>query len=227
MLGLMMNRPLLTTELLRHAVRNFRTTEIVTRMVEGPIHRYTVADADRRIAQLAHALVRLGVKPGDRVGVIGWNTFRQFEMYYAVGGIGAVLHTINPRLGPENAGYVINHAADDFIFCDITFLPLVEALMPHLSSVKKVVILTDDAHLPETKMATTAYETLIANEAQSYEFPEFDENTAVAMCYTSGTTGNPKGVVYSHRAIVLQTLATGSAAGLGPTESDVILPIVP
>ncbi|MEL6380356.1 MAG: long-chain fatty acid--CoA ligase [Pseudomonadota bacterium] len=227
MQGLMMNRPLLTTELLRHAVRNFRTTEIVTRTVEGPIHRYTVTDADRRIAQLAHALQRMGVRPGDRIGVIGWNTYRQFEMYYAVGGIGAVLHTINPRLGPENASYVINHAADDFIFCDITFLPLVEALMPHLSSVKKVVVLTDDAHLPDSKLDLVAYESLIAPEEQSFDFPEFDENSAVAMCYTSGTTGNPKGVLYSHRAIVLQTLATGSTAGLGPQESDVILPIVP
>ena len=227
MRGLMMDRPLLTIELLKHAVRNYAGTEIVTRTVEGPIHRYTIGDAARRIAQLANALTRMGVKPGDRIGVIGWNTHRQFEMYYAVGGIGAVLHTINPRLGPENAAFVINHAEDDYLFFDTTFLPLVEALSPHLASVKDYVLLTDDAHKPETKIPTITYEGLIAPEPDHFHWPEFDENTAVAMCYTSGTTGDPKGVLYSHRSVVLQTLATGLDTALAVKEDDVILPIVP
>ena len=227
MQGLMMDRPLLTTEILKHAVRTYHSTEIVTRTVEGPIHRYNIGAAALRIAKLANALIKIGVKPGDKVGVIGWNTYRQFEMYYAVGGIGAVLHTINPRLGPENAGYVINHAEDSYMFFDATFLPLVEALSPHLKTVKEYVVLTDEAHRPETKLPIRLYEDLIARESEFFEWPEFDDSTAVSMCYTSGTTGNPKGVLYSHRAIVLQTFASGLPSAITAKEGDVILPVVP
>ncbi len=227
MQGLMMDRPLLTTEILKHAVRTYHSTEIVTRTVEGPIHRYNIGAAALRIAKLANALIKIGVKPGDKVGVIGWNTYRQFEMYYAVGGIGAVLHTINPRLGPENAGYVINHAEDSYMFFDATFLPLVEALSPHLKTVKEYVVLTDEAHRPETKLPIRLYEDLIAPESEFFEWPEFDDSTAVSMCYTSGTTGNPKGVLYSHRAIVLQTFASGLPSAITAKEGDVILPVVP
>ncbi len=227
MQGLMMDYPLLTTGILRHAVRTYASTEIVTRTVEGPVHRYNIAEASLRIAKLAHALMRMGVKKGDRVGVIGWNTHRQFEMYYAVGGIGAILHTINPRLGSENAAYVINHAEDDFLFFDTTFTPLVEGLSPYLKTVKTYVALTDQDHRPDTKLSISTYEELIAPEADDIEWPEFDENTAVSMCYTSGTTGNPKGVLYSHRAIVVQTFASGLTSALGAKEDDVVLPIVP
>jgi len=227
MLGQMMDRPLLTTDILRHAMRTYAGTEIVTRTVEGPVHRYTVEDAGKRIAQLAHGLASINVQPGDRVGVIGWNTYRQFELYYAVGGIGAVLHTINPRLGPENAAYVINHAENKVLFTDATFLPLVEALLPHLPTVEVVYVLTDAANLPETKIAVEPYERLLEGKPETYEWPEFDERTAVSMCYTSGTTGNPKGVLYSHRSLVLQALATGLDQGLAPKEGDVIMPIVP
>ena len=223
MQGLMMDRPLLTTEILKNAVRNFRKTEIVTRTVEGPIHRYTIGDSAKRIGQLANALVKMGVKKGDRIGVIGWNTYRQFEMYYAVGGIGAVLHTINPRLGPENAGFVINHAEDDYLFYDTTFAPLVDALRPHLKTVKAYYLLTDKKHAGEGN----AYEDFIAGESEEFEWPEFDENTAVAMCYTSGTTGDPKGVVYSHRALVIQTFAASLPTGMNVAEGDVLLPVVP
>ena len=227
MQGLMMDRPLLTTDILKHALRNFQLTEIVTRTVEGPIHRYTIKDSAARIAQLANALVKMGVKPGDRVGVIGWNTHRQFEMYYAVGGIGAVLHTINPRLGPENAAFVINHAEDSFLFYDITFAPLAAALRPHLKTVKGFVLLTDSKHAVEIEGEASAYEDLIANENTDFDWSDFDENTAVAMCYTSGTTGDPKGVVYSHRALVLQTFATCLPGALSLNEGETLLPVVP
>ncbi len=227
MLGLMMDRPLLTTEILKHAVRNYRTTEIVTRTVEGPIHRYDVAASNRRICQLANALKAAGVKQGDRIGVIGWNTYRQFEMYYAVGGLGAVLHTINPRLGPENAAYVINHAEDAYLFFDTTFAPLVAALRPHLPKVKHYFVLTDEAHASNAGVDAAPYESLIDGHAETFDWPEFDERTAVAMCYTSGTTGEPKGVVYSHRALVLQTFATALPTALGVSEGQSMLPVVP
>ncbi len=227
MKGLMMDRPLLTTEILKNAVRNFRKTEIVTRTVEGPIHRYTIADSYRRISKLANALTRMGVKYGDRVGVIGWNTYRQFEMYYAVGGLGAVLHTVNPRLGPENAAFVINHAEDDFLFYDTTFAPLVSALRGKLKTVKKFILLTDEKHALAAGTGDSDYESLIAPESDMFDWPEFDENTAVAMCYTSGTTGDPKGVVYSHRSCVIQTLASCLPTALGCKEGDTLLPVVP
>jgi fatty-acyl-CoA synthase len=227
MLGLMMDRPLLTTAILTHATRNYRQTEIVTRTVEGPIHRYTVADASRRIHQLANALVAMGVRPGDRVGVIGWNTYRQFEMYYAVGGVGAVLHTVNPRLGPDNAAFVINHAEDKFLFFDSTFEPLVRELKPKLKTVRYFAALTDRAHAPDFDGELGVYEDIVDGASENFEWPEFDENTAVAMCYTSGTTGEPKGVVYSHRAIVLQSYAACLPTSLGLGEGDSLLPVVP
>lgn len=223
-----MDRPLLTTEILKHALRNYRATEIVTRTVEGPIHRYTVADSAKRIAQLASALLEIGVKRGDRVGVIGWNTYRQFEMYYAVGGIGAVLHTVNPRLGPENAAYVINHAEDQWLFYDTTFAPLVDAIAPNLRSLKGRFLLTDEANAGQARSTGVGvYEDLIAGKSTTFEWPDFDETTAVAMCYTSGTTGNPKGVVYSHRALVLQTFASCLPSALALKEGEALLPVVP
>ncbi len=227
MMGQMMNRPLLTTDILKHAVRNFRHTEIVTRTVEGPIHRYTIADSAKRIAQLANALTHMGVKSGDRIGVIGWNTYRQFEMYYAVGGLGAVLHTINPRLGPDNAAFVINHAEDDYLFYDTTFAPLVSELRPQLKTVKGYFVLTDADNVGDAGVGASTYDEFIASESDVFEWPEFDENTAVTMCYTSGTTGDPKGVVYSHRALVLQSFAACLPMAMNVMEGDTLLPVVP
>ena len=228
MQGLMMDTPLLLTGILRHALRATPNQEIVTNLVEGGIHRYTYAEAGARIAKLANALTRMGIKKGDRVGVIGWNTHRQLELYYATAGIGAVCHTINPRLGPENAGYVMNHAQDKVVFFDATFAPLAEGLAPHLPQVETFVAMTPEgAGISVGGKPVDTYEGLIAKEEDSYDWPDLDENTACALCYTSGTTGKPKGVLYTHRALVLHTLVTSLPTSFGTTPDDVILPVVP
>lgn len=228
MLGLMMDTPLLISSILRHAERTTPHQEIVTRLVEGGTHRYTFADATARMAQLAHALRALGIGPGDRVGVMGWNTHRQLELYYAIAGIGAVCHTINPRLGVENASFVINHAADKVLFVDPTFVPLVEQMAKGLKSVTRIIVMA-----PAGATATVAgqkalvYEDIIASQKTSYDWPMFDERTACGLCYTSGTTGQPKGVLYSNRAMVLHSLTTCLPTSLGVGPADVILPVVP
>lgn len=228
MRGLMMDMPLLTTQILEHAVRTTPNQEIVCRLVEGGIHRYTFADAGKRIAQLAHALVKLGVKPGDRVGVMGWNTHRQLELYYAVAGVGAICHTINPRLGPENAGFVMQHAEDKFVFFDATFSSLVDTIAPHLDCVKKYVAMTPagETHKINGKKAL-CYEEIIAPHPVTYDWPTFDENTGCVLCYTSGTTGNPKGVLYSHRSQVLHALVTSLPTSIGIGPDDSLLVVVP
>ncbi|NNU15263.1 long-chain-fatty-acid--CoA ligase [Parvularcula sp. ZS-1/3] len=227
MLGQMQQAPLLLTDILRHALRNSADQEIVTRLVEGGMHRYTFADAGKRIAQLAHALTDMGIGMGDRVGVIGWNTHRQLELYYALAGIGAVCHTINPRLGPENAGYVMAHAGDKAVFYDATFAPLAAGLAPHLKSVEHYVEMCPEGQVTEVPIETQSYEALIAGKAEEYDWPTFDENTACAMCYTSGTTGKPKGVLYSHRSLVLQCIVSALPNSLGCEQGDVCLPVVP
>ncbi|MCQ8185598.1 long-chain-fatty-acid--CoA ligase [Parvularcula maris] len=227
MLGQMQQAPLLLTDILRHALRNSANQEIVTRLVEGGIHRYTYREAGERIAQLAHALVEMGIGEGDRVAVIGWNTHRQLELYYALAGIGAVCHTINPRLGPENAGYVMNHAGNKAVFYDATFAPLAAGLAPHLPQVENYVELCPEGAQTQNGLDAKSYEALIAGKPSEYEWPGLDENTACAMCYTSGTTGKPKGVLYSHRALVLQTLVASLPSSLGCGPDDVCLPVVP
>ncbi len=227
MLGQMQNAPLLLTDILKHAVRNHSDQEIVTRLVEGGIHRYTYGEAAERIAQLAHALKGMGIGHGDRVGVIGWNTHRQLELYYALAGIGAVCHTVNPRLGPENAGYVMAHAGDKAVFYDATFAPLAAGLAPILKDVEIYVEMCPEGALTQNGLKAKSYEEVIAGQPRSYDWPSFDENTACAMCYTSGTTGKPKGVLYSHRALVLQTLASSLPTSLGVGQGDICLPVVP
>lgn len=227
MLGQMQNSPLLLTDILRQAVRNFPNQEVVTRLVEGGIHRYTFQDASKRIAKLANALTKMGVAKGDRIGVIGWNTHRQLELYYAISGIGAICHTINPRLGPENAGYVIGHAENKAIFYDATFAPLVAAIAPSVSCVERYVELCPDGSVTDNGLGAESYEALIADHPEEFEWPTFDENTACSMCYTSGTTGKPKGVLYSHRALVLEAIVSCLPTGLGCSQADTILPVVP
>ena len=226
--GLIMDRPLLISSLLEFGARNHAGSEIVSRTTEGPIHRYTLADAHGRAKQLAKAMARLGVDRGDRIATIAWNNYRHFELYFAISGMGAVCHTINPRLFHEQIVYVINHAEDKYVFMDLTFVPLLEALGAHLPKVAGYVIMTDKEHMPETKLENVhCYEDLLAAENDDYAWPEFDELTASSLCYTSGTTGNPKGVLYSHRSTMLHTFAICSAEGPGLNSRIAYLAVVP
>lgn len=225
----MMNRPLLISSLLEHALVAHPHQEIVSRAVEGGIHRYTYTDAAERAKQLANALEqRLGIQVGDRIGTLAWNTYRHYELYFAVSGTGAVTHTINPRLFPEQINYIVNHAEDRYIFVDLTFVPLLEAVQEQLSIVEGIVIMTDRAHMPETRLNNVlCYEELIADMPAEYLWPELDENSGTALCYTSGTTGNPKGVLYTQRSTLLHTEAVVRRDSLDLHTESVILPVVP
>ena len=228
MLGLMQNRPLLISTIIDYAATYHQATEIVTRTVEGPIHRYTYGDARGRAKQAAKALAKLGIGLGDRVGTLAWNTHRHFELYFGVSGMGAILHTLNPRLFPEQIGYIVSHAEDKAIFADLSFVPLLQALAPQLKSVEHIVLLTDRAHMPAGPLANAlCYEELLAAEDDRLEWPEFDEMTASSLCYTSGTTGNPKGVLYAHRSTVLHSMAACMTDVFGLSARDCILPVVP
>ena len=228
MQGLMCERPLLISEIIKHAAVYHRDTEIVSRTVEGPIHRYTYADAERRSKRLAGVLIRLGIKPGDRVGTLAWNTFRHFELYYGISGIGAVCHTINPRLFDDQIVYIVNHAADRLLFVDTSFVPLIERLAPRLPTECQIVLMTEEGAEPETKFSRLAsYERLIEAEDEHFEWPELDERTACSLCYTSGTTGNPKGVLYTHRSTVLHAFGISLPDAISISARDAVCPVVP
>ncbi|TWG80519.1 fatty-acyl-CoA synthase [Cupriavidus gilardii J11] len=228
LMGQMMAEPLLISSIIRHAARHHGSTEIVSRRTEGDIHRYTYRDCELRARKLAQALGVLGVGQGDRIGTLAWNGYRHLEIYYGVSGMGAVCHTINPRLFPEQIAYIINHADDRYVFFDLTFLPLVEGLAPHCPKVKGWVLMSDRAHLPaESRLPLLCYEDLVEAQDGDYTWPTFDENTASSLCYTSGTTGNPKGALYSHRSTVLHSFASALPDALGCSARDVILPVVP
>ena len=228
MQGLMMDVPLLISSLIKHADRYHGDTEIVSRLVEGGIHRYTYRDVHRRAGQLARALTGLGVKQGDRVGTLAWNGYRHLEAFYGISGMGAVMHTINPRLFPEQIAYIANHAEDSYVLFDLTFVPLIEKLAPACKSVRGWVLMTDKAHMPQTGIPNLlCYEDLVGAQTGDYEWPEFDERTASSLCYTSGTTGNPKGVLYSHRSTVLHAYAAALPDALDVSARDVMLPVVP
>ena len=228
MLGLMMDTPLMISSLIRHADRNHGDAEIVSRTIEGPIHRYGYRDAHTRTRRLARALSRLGVRDGDRVGTLAWNTNRHFELYYAISGMGAIVHTINPRLFHNQLVYIVNHAEDAIVFFDLSFVGLVEKLAPACKGVKRWVAMTDAEHLPQGKIpGLLCYEDLLAAEDDDFDWPVFDENTAAALCYTSGTTGNPKGVLFSHRSTLLHALAISQPDSKGMSASTSALVIVP
>ncbi|CAJ92651.1 3-(methylthio)propionyl-CoA ligase [Cupriavidus necator] len=228
LMGQMMSAPLLISSIIKHAARYYGSTEIVSRRTEGDLHRYTYRDCELRARKLAQALGALGVKQGERVGTLAWNGYRHLEIYYGVSGMGAVCHTINPRLFPEQIAYIVNHAEDGYVFFDLTFLPLVEGVAPHCPNVRGWVAMTDRAHMPaESKVPLLCYEELVDAQDGDYEWPQFDENLASSLCYTSGTTGNPKGALYSHRSTVLHSYASALPDALGCSASDVILPVVP
>jgi len=227
--GLMMDTPLLVSDLLRHAERHHGAGEIVSKTVEdGSLHRYTYREAHARARRLANALKKLGVASHDRVATRAWNGFRHFEIYYAVAGSGAVIHTINPRLFPDQITYIGNHAEDKLVFFDVTFAPLVEKLAPQLKSVQNFVAMTDGAHRPKAQIRDLlCYEDLIGEASEKFDWPRLDERTAACLCYTSGTTGNPKGALYSHRSTILHAYAAALPDALNVSARDVILPVVP
>ena len=228
MLGQMMDMPLLISSLIKHADRYHSDIEIVSRRTEGDIHRYTYHDAHQRSRKLANALKRLGVKPSERVGTLAWNGYRHFELYYAISGSGSVIHTVNPRLFPEQVSWIINHAEDQFVFFDTTFAPLVAQLADKCPTVKGWVAMTDRAHMPKENIPKLlCYEELLEKESDEFEWPVFDEKTAACLCYTSGTTGNPKGVLYSHRSTLLHAYATVMPDVMNLSSRDAVLPIVP
>ncbi len=229
MRGLMMDTPLLTESLIRFAAEYHTGAEIVSRSVEGPIHRYTYGESHARIQKLANALVRLGVGPGDRVATLAWNGYRHFELYFGISGMGAVCHTINPRLFHDQIDYIVNHAEDRFIFTDLTFVELLESLQDRLGRVDGYVIMTDADRMPETSLPRAmCYETLLAEEPSEFDWPALDENEASALCYTSGTTGSPKGILYSHRSTVLHSLSCCTVDHpFALSSQTTVMPVVP
>jgi acyl-CoA synthetase (AMP-forming)/AMP-acid ligase II len=229
LMGQMMNQPLLISSIIEFAARHYGNNEIVSRRVEGDMHRYTYRECEARARRMAHVLQGLGVRMGDRVATLAWNGYRHLELYYAVSGSGAVMHTVNPRLHPEQIAYIVNHAEDQYLFFDLTFLPLVEAVAAHCKTVKGFVLMSDRAHMPPaTKIANLlCYEDLIASSSDDYAWPLFDENSAATLCYTSGTTGNPKGALYSHRSTILHAYASSMPGALNVSSLDSVLPVVP
>jgi acyl-CoA synthetase (AMP-forming)/AMP-acid ligase II len=226
--GLMMDSPLLISSIIQYAEDYHGTTEVVSRTVEGAIHRYTYADLHKRARQLANALQALGVQPGDRIGTLAWNGYRHMEIYYAVSGMGSICHTINPRLFPAQISYIINHAEDSYLFIDLTFVPLIEGMADQIGKVRGIVVMTDQDQMPDSKLPNLlCYESLVRSHSDQYAWPVFDEQTASSLCYTSGTTGNPKGVLYSHRSTLLHSLSIGLPDVMDLKSADTIMPVVP
>lgn len=223
-----MDTPLLISSLIKFADRYHGDTEIVTRTVEGSIHRYNYRNAHERARKLANALESMGLKRGERVATLAWNTFRHLEIYYGVSGMGAVCHTVNPRLFEEQIVYILNHAQDTALFFDLTFLPLVQRLVPKLKYLKTFVLMTDKNNMIDSSIQNLlCYEDILGNQTSQFEWPKLPEKTDSSLCYTSGTTGNPKGVMYEHRSTILHSYAAAMPDALNISAKDVIMPVVP
>src|SRR5262245_42361390 len=228
MLGLMQDWPLLCHRIIDHAAINHAERPIVTRSIEGPFHATTYAEVRARALRLAQRLDKAGIRLGDRVATLAWNTWRHLEAWYGIMGIGAIYHTVNPRLFPDQIAWIVNHAEDRVMMTDLTFVPLLEKLADKLTSVERYVVLTDAAHMPATSLRNAVpYEEWIAEVDGDFAWRTFDESTAAGMCYTSGTTGNPKGVIYSHRSNVLHSMMAMAPDAMGVACRDVVLPVVP
>lgn len=225
--GQIMTMPLTVTSIFRHAMRAHAEAPIVWRNSDMSIDRYTYADMGRRTQQLAHALTELGVGPGDRVATLAWNNGQHLELYYALACIGAICHTINPRLHPDQIAFIVNDAEDTHLFFDTTFAPLIDAVSGRCPTVQGWYSLTGPDRVPEMKTDVSDYESLIAGKPETFDWPELDENAAMALCYTSGTTGNPKGVLYSHRGTVLHAMGVSGGDWLALSSRDATLPVVP
>jgi len=225
----MQQQSLLISTLLVHAERHHGDQEIVSRRVEGDIHRQTFQQLGERSRRMANALSALDVKFGDRIGTLAWNGYRHMELYYAVSGSGSILHTLNPRLHPDQLVWIADHAEDQVMFFDLSFVPLVEAVAHRVKTIKHFVVMTDRSRMPASSKIPhlLCYEDLLEAQGDQFTWPEFDENNASSLCYTSGTTGNPKGVLYSHRSTVLHTYAAALPDSLNCSGRDVILPVVP
>ncbi len=224
----MMMSELTITSIMKHAERVNGATEIVSVTADNPRHRYTYKDAFKRVRQLANALQTLGAQPGDTLATLAWNDYRHLEIYYALSCSGMVCHTINPRLFPEQIDYIVNHAKDKWVFVDATLVKVLEPLQDKLPAVKGYIVLSDEAHMPDTSLNNVhCYEQLIAAEKDEFDWPELEETTPSALCYTSGTTGNPKGVMYTHRSTVLHSLASIAPDVFSLSVRDIVMPIVP
>ncbi len=228
MLGLMQDFPLLIHRLIDHAARHHPARSIVSRSVEGPFHRTDYATLRARSLRLSQRLAQEGVQLGDRVATLAWNTWRHIECWYGITGIGAIYHTLNPRLFPEQIAWILNHAESRLMFVDLTFVPLLEKIAPSLLHARRFVVLTDAAHMPATTLPNVVdYESWLAEADGDFRWSSFDEQTAAGLCYTSGTTGEPKGVLYSHRSNLLHALACNAPDMLGLAAVDRVMPVVP
>src|SRR3954470_24508333 len=228
MLGLMQDWPLLVHRVLDHAAIQHGNREVVSRSIEGPIHRTNYRDVRKRALKVAQRLERDGIRLGDRVATLAWNTWRHLEAWYGIVGIGAIYHTVNPRLFPDQIAWIVNHAEDRMLLTDLTFVPLLEKLAERLPGIERYIVLTDAAHMPATSLRNAVpYEEWIGEVDGDFAWRNFDEKTAAGMCYTSGTTGNPKGVLYSHRSNVLHSMIASAPDARGVASRDVVLPVVP